>query len=176
MADVSSSPASGRPPKRPAESAEAQKHRKSAKFTSDRQVTLMALARDPDYYFKDGNIIFRVEQTIFKVIVCPRSCSLQFVLSTVLPKVHRFLLSHDSSAFHDMLSLPSGEQHVEGYDEKPITLKGDTAQEFRNPMWALYALCVFPWYLSVMLQSSPLLHIGHLMSERPSIVTRNSSV
>lgn len=41
-----------------------------------------------------------------------------------------------------MFSLPQGDQcEAEGQsDDNPIVLQGDTVDEFRNFLWALYAL------------------------------------
>lgn len=42
-----------------------------------------------------------------------------------------------------MFSLPQGGLVTEGQsDEKPIVLAGDTSDEFRHFLWALYALFV----------------------------------
>ena len=69
---------------------------------------------------------------------------------TVL-QVHRSVLTKDKSAFETMFQL-SGEtdsarsdssmtvaQEGEG-DDNPIRLQGDTADEFRALLWALYSL------------------------------------
>jgi len=55
--------------------------------------------------------------------------------------VHRTMLSRDSSSFITMFSLPQGNNEVEGRsDDNPIILTGDTPDEFRHFLWALYAL------------------------------------
>jgi hypothetical protein len=42
-----------------------------------------------------------------------------------------------------MFALPQGDRAVEGRsDENPIILSGDKVSEFKNFLWALYALCV----------------------------------
>ncbi|KAI0632319.1 hypothetical protein C8Q77DRAFT_1218732 [Trametes polyzona] len=87
--------------------------------------------RDPTYYINDGNSVLLVENTLFKV--------------------HRSVLTKDKSAFETMFQL-SGEtdsarsdssmgatQEGES-DDNPIRLQGDTADEFRALLWALYAL------------------------------------
>ncbi|KAH8104971.1 hypothetical protein DFH11DRAFT_1733499 [Phellopilus nigrolimitatus] len=62
---------------------------------------------DEDYYFADGSCIIRVEDTLFHV--------------------HRSILSHDSSSFSTLFTLPQGHQKCEGStDEDPIILTGDT--------------------------------------------------
>ena len=88
-------------------------------------------SRDPTYYIHDGNSVLLVENTLFKV--------------------HRSVLTKDRSAFETMFQL-SGEtdsarsdssmtaaQEGES-DDNPIRLQGDTADEFRALLWALYAL------------------------------------
>ncbi|KAI0365697.1 hypothetical protein BV20DRAFT_1046566 [Pilatotrama ljubarskyi] len=87
--------------------------------------------RDPTYYINDGNSVLLVENTLFRV--------------------HRSVLTKDKSAFETMFQL-SGEtdstrsdssmtaaQEGES-DDNPIRLQGDTADEFRALLWALYAL------------------------------------
>ncbi|EGN98574.1 hypothetical protein SERLA73DRAFT_110132 [Serpula lacrymans var. lacrymans S7.3] len=79
------------------------------------------LKRDPKYYFSDGSCIIRIENTLFNV--------------------HRTILSVDTSSFGSMFSLPQGDKQEEGTsDDNPIVLQGDTAEEFRNFLWSLYAL------------------------------------
>ncbi|KAI0076325.1 hypothetical protein K474DRAFT_1598271 [Panus rudis PR-1116 ss-1] len=88
-------------------------------------------SRDPNYYISDGNTVLLVENTLFKV--------------------HRSTLTKDKSAFETMFQLSSeadsarSESSVtvaqEGdNDGNPIRLQGDTADEFRALLWALYAL------------------------------------
>ncbi|PCH40289.1 hypothetical protein WOLCODRAFT_136764 [Wolfiporia cocos MD-104 SS10] len=87
-------------------------------------------SRDPVYYISDGNTVLMVDNTLFKV--------------------HRSILMKDKSAFETMFQLtaetesarsdcsmtvPEGES-----DDNPIRLQGDTAEEFRSLLWALYAL------------------------------------
>ncbi|KAF9013174.1 hypothetical protein BDQ17DRAFT_1342923, partial [Cyathus striatus] len=77
--------------------------------------------RDSDYYFPDGNVIFKVEDTLFKV--------------------HKSILSKDSTFFKDLFSVPQPETSDEGStDDNPIPLSGDTAKEFHALLWSLYAL------------------------------------
>ncbi|KIP10202.1 hypothetical protein PHLGIDRAFT_65999 [Phlebiopsis gigantea 11061_1 CR5-6] len=88
-------------------------------------------SRDPTYYIFDGNSVLLVESTLFRV--------------------HRSTLTKDRSAFETMFQLSSetdssrSESSVtiamEGEsDDNPIRLQGDTADEFRALLWALYAL------------------------------------
>ncbi|OCH92656.1 hypothetical protein OBBRIDRAFT_791103 [Obba rivulosa] len=94
------------------------------------QLSIPGPSRDPTYYISDGNSVLLVENTLFKV--------------------HRSILTKDKSAFETMFQLssetdssrsdssmtsPEGET-----DENPIRLLGDTADEFRALLWALYAL------------------------------------
>ncbi|KAH9053956.1 hypothetical protein EDB83DRAFT_2393068 [Lactarius deliciosus] len=79
------------------------------------------IVRDEDYYLSDGSCIILVENTLFNV--------------------HRTTLSKDSSSFGSMFSLPRGDKPVEGQsDDNPVVLGGDTVSQFRNFLWALYAL------------------------------------
>ncbi|PPQ68377.1 hypothetical protein CVT24_004797 [Panaeolus cyanescens] len=76
-----------------------------------------------DEYYKDesdtGFCIFRVENTLFKV--------------------HKCYLLREPSIFSDLLSLPCIQGSKEGLcDEWPITLS-DTAEQFRDLLWVLYA-------------------------------------
>jgi hypothetical protein len=77
--------------------------------------------RDNAYYMTDGSCVLRVQNTLFKV--------------------HRTILSKDQSFFGPLFTLPQGEFGEEGMsDDHPIVLQGDTAEEFRHFLWALYAL------------------------------------
>ncbi|KAF9046128.1 hypothetical protein BJ165DRAFT_1345221 [Panaeolus papilionaceus] len=77
--------------------------------------------RDDEFYYEDGSCIILVEDVLFNV--------------------HRSMLSRDSSSFKTMFSLPQGQNTVEGYsDRNPIMLVGDTPEEFKHFLWALYAL------------------------------------
>ncbi|ETW81502.1 hypothetical protein HETIRDRAFT_238605, partial [Heterobasidion irregulare TC 32-1] len=77
--------------------------------------------RDDEFYMSDGSCIILVENTLFNV--------------------HRTILSKDSSSFGTMFTLPQGDNMAEGMsDGNPIILSGDSAQAFKNFLWALYAL------------------------------------
>ncbi|PFH49971.1 hypothetical protein AMATHDRAFT_146471 [Amanita thiersii Skay4041] len=81
----------------------------------------MPYKRDDTYYFEDGSCVLRVGDTLFNV--------------------HRSILSKDTSTFGTMFSLPQGNKECEGTtDENAVVLSGDTAQEFRHFLWALYGL------------------------------------
>ncbi|PPQ95264.1 hypothetical protein CVT26_014838 [Gymnopilus dilepis] len=80
-----------------------------------------AYKHDETYYFEDGSCVLLIQDTLFNV--------------------HRTILSKDSSSFGTMFSLPQGSMEIEGRsDENPIILTGDTPDEFRHFLWALYAL------------------------------------
>jgi len=91
-------------------------------------LSLSIPTRDADYYISDGNTVLLVENILFKV--------------------HRSTLTKDKSTFDTMFSLPSDSSSdssmtvgPEGEsDDNPIHLQGDTAEEFRALLWALYAL------------------------------------
>jgi hypothetical protein len=94
------------------------------------QLSIPIPTRDSAYYYSDGNTVLLVENTLFKV--------------------HRSALTKEKSTFESMFSLDSdlrsSSTHnsgvtVEGEsDDNPIRLQGDTADEFRSLLWALYAL------------------------------------
>ncbi|KAF8148984.1 hypothetical protein K438DRAFT_1779479 [Mycena galopus ATCC 62051] len=79
--------------------------------------------RDADYYFDDGDLIILAENTLFRV--------------------HKFLLSRDSSMFKDMFIIPGGSSAAErsdgSSDETPLSVS-DTVEAFRALLWVLYAL------------------------------------
>ncbi|EIW81209.1 hypothetical protein CONPUDRAFT_137261 [Coniophora puteana RWD-64-598 SS2] len=96
-------------------------------MTTTRALTVEAdskaslVTRDSDFYFDDGSCVLQVENTLFNV--------------------HRTMLNKDSSSFGEMFQLPQGSKPAEGQtDDNPVYLPGDTAEEFRNFLWALYAL------------------------------------
>ncbi|KAF9525496.1 hypothetical protein CPB83DRAFT_772029 [Crepidotus variabilis] len=81
-----------------------------------------SITRDVNYY-KDsrecGMCVFRVENTLFKV--------------------HKCYIVREPCAFEDMFSFPYVGERVEGQcDEAAIPLS-DTAEQFRDLLWALYA-------------------------------------
>ncbi|KAF8962974.1 hypothetical protein BDZ97DRAFT_1662232 [Flammula alnicola] len=98
-----------------------------------------SFTRDEEYYFEDGSCVLLVDDVLFNV--------------------HRSILSKDSSSFGTMFSLPQGDNEAEGRsDDNPIVLRGDTPDEFRHFLWALYAL---PPELQV--ATSPSANLGHLI-------------
>ena len=100
------------------------------------------LAHDIKYYESDsegGFCIFRAEDTLFKVI---NSGVISFHFAQLPIKVHRCYLLREPSAFGDIFSLPGVQGSCEGKsDDAPIPLF-DTAEQFRDLLWVLYALYV----------------------------------
>ena len=90
--------------------------------------------RDKDYYMEDGSCVLRIENTLFNVSI-QSSPSLGPFLKA-MRKVHRTLLSRDSSLFSDMFSLPQPSKDVDGRsDDFPLVLSGDTVEEFKSFLW-----------------------------------------
>ncbi|KAJ7160124.1 hypothetical protein C8R46DRAFT_363381, partial [Mycena filopes] len=74
--------------------------------------------KDSDYFFENGDCVFRAEGCMFKL--------------------HKLILSRDSeSMFPSMFSLPQSAADLNAMD--PITVE-DSAKDFRALCWALYAL------------------------------------
>ncbi|KAJ7490598.1 hypothetical protein FB451DRAFT_1124201 [Mycena latifolia] len=83
--------------------------------------------RDGEYYFDDGDFVLRVRA------------------ENVLFRVHKFLLSRDSSMFKDMFIFPASESSepaktTEGSTDATPLVLSDTAVSFRALLWVLYAL------------------------------------
>ncbi|KAG9227650.1 hypothetical protein CCMSSC00406_0000704 [Pleurotus cornucopiae] len=85
-----------------------------------------ATAFDEDYYKSDGNTdgfcLFKVENALFRV--------------------HRFVLARDTSAFESMFKMPAPRPKLgdnKNICDVPVALT-DTAEQFRDLLWALYAL------------------------------------
>ncbi|KIP10179.1 hypothetical protein PHLGIDRAFT_11426 [Phlebiopsis gigantea 11061_1 CR5-6] len=80
------------------------------------------LKKHSRFYHADGDCAIRVQDTLFRV--------------------HRFLLSRDSSAFEDMFSMPRcGNSPKEGHsDEEPILLESENVDDFAELLSILYAL------------------------------------
>ncbi|KAI5122318.1 hypothetical protein M0805_002485 [Coniferiporia weirii] len=78
------------------------------------------ILRHDEYYIPSGDIVFKVEDTLFRV--------------------HRYFFERDSPVFEDMLSLPqSSDNALEGVsDENPIRLPQVTATEFAHFLWVFY--------------------------------------
>ncbi|KAF4617362.1 hypothetical protein D9613_006153 [Agrocybe pediades] len=82
-----------------------------------------ALRHDSKYYINEeesGFCIFRAENTLFKV--------------------HKCFLVRESSAFDDMLRLPTIPGNYEGMSDDAAIPLSDRVAEFRDLLWALYAV------------------------------------
>lgn len=104
----------------------------------------MTLLKDKQYYFDDGNCIFRVEDHLFKVgpLISVR------VKLLIEYQIHRFLLT-ESPIFEGMFALPQKpmasrdgmgdtEQGYEGgSDDNPIVCQ-DSVTSFQALCWGLY--------------------------------------
>ncbi|KAJ3504902.1 hypothetical protein NLJ89_g7701 [Agrocybe chaxingu] len=81
------------------------------------------LKRDREFYKDDsesGFCVFRVEDTLFKV--------------------HKCYLLREPSAFGDMFSLPFIYDGNEGQSDEAAIPLSDTAEQFRDLLWVLYAM------------------------------------
>nr|GAT51539.1 predicted protein [Mycena chlorophos] len=76
----------------------------------------------PRFYFADGNVIFRVENVLYRV--------------------HRYFLERDSVVFSSMFSLPpvAGQRPEGETPENPIALEGVTTVDFDRFLAVLYPL------------------------------------
>ncbi|KAF7336512.1 hypothetical protein MSAN_02283200 [Mycena sanguinolenta] len=78
------------------------------------------IQRDKIHYHAEGDVIIRVEHTLFKV--------------------YKAFLTHNSSVFATMFNLPAGMGDPEGSsDDHPIVLEGEKAMDFRTVLEFLYA-------------------------------------
>lgn len=73
-------------------------------------------------YFPDGDIILSVPKHN----------------DTVALRLHRFMLSHHSSVFRDMFSLPPNSQVNETYDGVPVVRMSDDCEHLTKAIGALY--------------------------------------
>ncbi|KAK6980770.1 BTB domain-containing protein [Favolaschia claudopus] len=76
--------------------------------------------RSEKYYFDDGDLIICAGNTLFKV--------------------HKFLLSRDSSMFKDMFAVPETPIAVDGLTDETPLFVADSAEAFEALLWILYAL------------------------------------
>ncbi|KAF8599777.1 hypothetical protein BDV93DRAFT_609072 [Ceratobasidium sp. AG-I] len=95
-------------------------------------------ARDPKYYFDDGNVILLVGGTLFKI--------------------HRSLITSSSGVFKDMFKLPTQSEsnrsdvspNLEGSsDENPITVPQVLATQFRDLMLFFYGVLTDSDYVTL---------------------------
>ncbi|KAK6969122.1 BTB domain-containing protein [Favolaschia claudopus] len=80
--------------------------------------------RDEVYYFEDGDLVLRAGTTLFRV--------------------HKFLMSRDSSMFKDIFVIPAGSESAASAadgskDDTPLAVS-DSVESFRALLWVLYAL------------------------------------
>lgn len=111
--------------------------------------------RDAEYYYEDGNCVFKIQGRLFKVrakfsIILTST----YLLLVAQQQLHRFILTRDSILFEqEFLSsntAPSSGSDceedkkdvqkplIQGTDDNPITCE-DTLEEFRALCWGLYA-------------------------------------
>ncbi|PVF96587.1 hypothetical protein CPB86DRAFT_499836 [Serendipita vermifera] len=74
--------------------------------------------RHPEFYIPEGDIVFQVEKTLFRV--------------------HRYFLTKHSVVLRDMLEIPQGDTRREGTDQNPIVLPDDNAQAWSHLLACLY--------------------------------------
>ncbi|KAJ7768973.1 hypothetical protein B0H16DRAFT_1518801 [Mycena metata] len=99
-----------------------------------------SISRDPEHYHSNGDCILLVESVLFKI--------------------HRFHLVHNSIVFAHMFELPLGDTAQEGLsDESPIILSGDTAAAFRALLKYLYAPV-----LGTQVEAIPLTEMHHIIA------------
>ncbi|PPQ99775.1 hypothetical protein CVT24_009677 [Panaeolus cyanescens] len=79
-----------------------------------------SITRHPRFYFPDGNVIFQIENTLFRV--------------------HRYFFQRDSPVFEGMFSLPPplGEIPEGESEDRPIHLTGVSAKDFEKFLSILY--------------------------------------
>ncbi|THV06653.1 hypothetical protein K435DRAFT_644623 [Dendrothele bispora CBS 962.96] len=82
----------------------------------------IARRRHPRFYFQDGNVVFLVEYTVYRI--------------------HRYFFQRDSSIFEAMFSLPvpAGERPEGESEDNPIYLHGIATQDFDRMLSILYPL------------------------------------
>ncbi|KAI0677575.1 hypothetical protein C8Q78DRAFT_1066075 [Trametes maxima] len=79
----------------------------------------MKLQKHREYFFEDGNVVFQVEDTLYKL--------------------HRSLLEKHSPVFRELFTIPQPEGSTEGRTEdNPIVLAGIQAVNFTRFLWLLY--------------------------------------
>ena len=79
-------------------------------------------SRDEDLYFEDGSVIISAKGT---------GGDLAYF------RVHKSVLSKQSTVFKDMFSLPSPPE-VDKYDNLPLVHVHDNAEEFKQFLRAIY--------------------------------------
>lgn len=79
-------------------------------------------------YFPDGDIVLSADVT--------KGIS----RSTILLRVHRFMLSHNSVIFRDMFSVPTNPEVNEVYDGVSVVRMSDNGEDLACLIGALYDL------------------------------------
>lgn len=97
----------------------------------------MGYVRDPKFWFKKGDCVVIVENTMLKVSTMCRSFSKALV--TPSTQIHRSDLERDCSVFADMFSLPNGDDSPNTTTETDPLILPDKLNEFRALCWVLYA-------------------------------------
>jgi hypothetical protein len=115
---------------------------RSLKFS---QKTLVKPIRDPEYYKDEsqgGFCVFQVENNLFKVTLVSVTLNCSSCLTNCF-KVHRFFLMREPSTLEDILRYPHKRYSNYGMsDDNPVVLP-DRVDQFRDLLWALYALSVY---------------------------------
>jgi hypothetical protein len=97
----------------------------------------MGYLRDPEFWFKKGDCVVIVENTMLKVSTTCWSFSTAFVISN--SQIYRSDLERDCSVFADMFSLPNGDDSPNATTEADPLILPDKIHEFRALCWVLYA-------------------------------------
>ncbi|KAH9833511.1 uncharacterized protein C8Q71DRAFT_187066 [Rhodofomes roseus] len=102
----------------------------------------MAPQRHERFYFKDGNVVFLVGDTLFNV--------------------HRYFFERDSPIFQTMFSQPSGKPGEGESDENPILLEGIESGDFAHFLSCLYPKRFGHGDLTTYAEWSAALNLAHL--------------
>jgi hypothetical protein len=87
-------------------------------------------------YIKDGNLILQVilEQPYITAVIELNRLKVE----NAIFKVHRSFLEKRSSVIKDMLEVPPPTTSLDGTDEKPLVLSGDSASGWEVLLESLY--------------------------------------
>ena len=96
-----------------------------------------AVGYDPEFWFKKGDCVVIVENTMLKVSTTFDSFSKALVIPN--SQIHRSDLERDCSVFADMFSLPNGDESPNTTTETDPLILPDKLHEFRALCWVLYA-------------------------------------
>ena len=92
----------------------------------------MRYVRDPEFWFKKGDCVVTVENTMLKVIISTTYCLFYKILVIPNTQIHR-------SVFADMFSLPNGDDSPNTTTETNPLILPDKLNEFHPLCWVLYA-------------------------------------